>query len=237
MKHFDLSEQCTSGGDYSHHGDFIHDFDSVLFDFDGTMAPCLDLADLKRRVLEFTVDNGIPAAELEGHFIVEMVEYAAARLARETPDTAIDYRRRAHALIKSREVAQAKDYRLYPGVRRLLRKLRAHRKSLGVVTRNCDEAVSIMFPDAANYVDLMLTRDRVTHLKPDPRHLTQALDEFGCRHSAGLMVGDGAMDMSAGKGLGMTCIGVLSGNTPRRILQDAGADVILDNVVDLLAWL
>ncbi len=214
---------------------FPQGFNSVLFDFDGTLAPCLDLVDLKRRVLEFSIVSGVPVAELEGLFIVEMVERASDWLAKERQGAAEDYHCRAHALIKSREVLEAQDRRLFPGVRDVLRTLRGQGMSLAVVTRNCAEAVGIMFPDIDGFFDTVLTRDHVTYLKPDPRHLSQALDEFGCPYHAGLMVGDGVMDMSVGKSLGMSCIGVLSGTANRRSLEHAGADLVLDNVAEMRA--
>ena len=41
------------------------------------------------------------------------------------------------------------------------------------------------------------------------------------------MVGDGVLDIQAGKALGMFSVGVLSGETPRHRLMEQGADLML----------
>jgi phosphoglycolate phosphatase-like HAD superfamily hydrolase len=51
------------------------------------------------------------------------------------------------------------------------------------------------------------------------------------------MVGDGTMDMQAGKSLQMFSIGVLSGSGTRASLLQHGADLVLDSAADLLHYL
>jgi phosphoglycolate phosphatase-like HAD superfamily hydrolase len=51
------------------------------------------------------------------------------------------------------------------------------------------------------------------------------------------MVGDGVLDIQAGKALGMFSVGVLSGETPRHSLITHGADLVLDSAADLLPCL
>jgi phosphoglycolate phosphatase len=48
------------------------------------------------------------------------------------------------------------------------------------------------------------------------------------------MVGDGAMDIAAGKRLRMFSIGVLTGSHTRETLLQQGADLILDTAADLI---
>ena len=51
------------------------------------------------------------------------------------------------------------------------------------------------------------------------------------------MVGDGVIDMQAGKAFGMFSVGVLSGNSTRDHLVAHGADLVLESAVDLLPHL
>jgi phosphoglycolate phosphatase-like HAD superfamily hydrolase len=51
------------------------------------------------------------------------------------------------------------------------------------------------------------------------------------------MVGDGVLDIQAGKALGMFSVGVLSGETARENLLAHGADLILASAADLLQYL
>ena len=51
------------------------------------------------------------------------------------------------------------------------------------------------------------------------------------------MVGDGVLDIQAGKALGMFSVGVLSGETSQENLLAYGADLILASAADLLQYL
>ena len=95
------------------------------------------------------------------------------------------------------------------------------------MTRNCRAAVLTMFPDMDDFIDCLHARDDVDHLKPDPRHLQDNLDALGVGASSAVMVGDGALDMQAGKALNMRCVGVLTGSNDRPALTEAGATNVL----------
>jgi phosphoglycolate phosphatase len=203
---------------------------AILFDFDGTLAPNLDLPDLRRRVADLTLARGVPDPVIAGHYIVEMVDVGRAWLAERDPALANRYHDDAHRLIVDFEVAAARGTRPFPAVRATLRLLRQHAKGLGVITRNCRAAVDAVFPDLSDFCQSVLTRDDVTWLKPDARHLHQALAELDRQPADGVMVGDGALDMQAGRALGLYCVGVLTGSNDEASLLSAGAHVVLPRV-------
>ncbi|MCP4005163.1 MAG: HAD family hydrolase [bacterium] len=207
--------------------------EGILFDFDGTLAPNLDLPEMKRQLIEMTLESGVPQPEVEGRLIVELAEHAENWLSVSNPDEARAYRLRADQLILEFELEAARTTQLFPGMRELLSQIRARGVAIGIVTRNCEAAVRIMFDDVDEFCAALLTRDRVVHLKPDPRHLTLALEQLNCSAKASMMVGDGRLDMMAGVQLGMYCVGVLSGGTSRAALQQAGAELILEGAADL----
>ena len=101
-----------------------------------------------------------------------------------------------------------------PGVAELLETLRQRRIGVGIVTRNCAAAVRRMFPQVEQYCQAFLPRDQVTQVKPHPGHLQIALTRLGSAPSRTIMVGDGVLDIQAGKALGMFSVGVLTGETP-----------------------
>ena len=211
----------------------LSNYRAVLFDFDGTLAPNLDLKDMRRRVIEFTTERtGIALEEIEGLYAVELIDHTAAWLD-ERGISSGSYHDGAHALIRRIELDAARTTDLYPGVRDVLATLRARELSIGIATRNCTDAVKLMFPDVDDFCDSMCTRDNVEYLKPDTRHLEQCLEEVDSDGASAVMVGDGALDMSTGKALGMYCIGVLGGYNTRTALEDAGADRIVESVSEL----
>jgi phosphoglycolate phosphatase len=213
-------------------------FDAVLFDFDGTLAVLnLDFAQMRRGVIELAITYGLTAAVLEGMYILEMVEYATTLLRQRTPDRADDFYQQAHQLIQDIEIAAAHSSALLPGVPELLETLRQRRIGVGIVTRNCAAAVRRMFPQVEQYCQAFLPRDQVTHVKPHPGHLQIALTRLGSAPTRTIMVGDGVLDIQAGKALGMFSVGVLTGETALDKLLAQGADLVLASVSDLLPYL
>lgn len=195
--------------------------------------PNLDLSAIKRSVIAYSVAVGVPEAQCQPLHIVEIVEHSVAWLAQHGIDPEF-YRRTAHACIREMEIEAAHATALFPGVRELLLELRARGVATGIVTRNCAAALDIMFPDLADLCDAVRARDHVEFLKPDPRHLLHCLDALGCTPGESLMVGDGVLDMTAGKSLRMTCVGVLTGSNDASKLRAAGADHVLERATDLL---
>ncbi len=207
--------------------------DAVLFDFDGTLAPNLDLADMRRQVVELTVAAGVPEDVYAGLYIVEVIEACAAWLATQNRADATLYEQRAHQLILDIELNAARSTQVFPGIENMLTQLRHSDIKIGIVTRNCRAAIETIFPDRELFVDALHARDDVAHIKPDPRHLMANLQALQARPDSSIMVGDGALDMQAGKALNMLCIGVLTGSNDSAALQKAGADRVLPNCMSL----
>jgi len=212
-------------------------FEAILFDYDGTLAVLnLDFAAMRQQLLAFTVAQGITHQELHSLDILEMLDWATAWLRQRHPEQAVRYAREAEQLIQNIEVEAAHSSGLLPGVPELLAALRQEQIGVGIVTRNCDAAVRVTFPHIDTYCQAFVPRDRVTQVKPHPAHLQVALDCLGTTPERALMVGDGAMDIQAGKALGMFSIGVLSGSSPRAKLLAQGADLVLASATDLLQY-
>ncbi|MCZ6640665.1 MAG: HAD family hydrolase [Gammaproteobacteria bacterium] len=208
--------------------------EAYVFDFDGTLAPNLDLPEMRREVVEFTLKTGVPRSEFDHLYIVEIIEAAYSKLKKDTPDAASRYRLRAHALITEFELAAAERTVPFPATRPTLSELRRAGRKIAVVTRNCREAVVRVFDDIDEYCDIVLARDEVAHLKPDPRHVRQALTTLGQVESRAAMIGDGRMDMALGRKLGMVCVGVLTGSGNEEQLKCAGADLMIAEIGEIL---
>jgi phosphoglycolate phosphatase len=191
---------------------------------------------MRQQLLAFTIAQGITHQELHGLDILEMLEWATVWLRQRHPELAVRYAREAEQLIQNIEIEAAHRSGLLPGVLELLAALRQEQIGVGIVTRNCDAAVRVTFPHIDTYCQAFVPRDRVTQVKPHPAHLQAALDCLGTTPERALMVGDGAMDIQAGKALGMFSIGVLSGSSPRAKLLAQGADLVLASVTDLLQY-
>lgn len=213
-------------------------FDAILFDFDGTLAMLnLDFPAMRRQVMACALAHRVPAPSLHSLDILEIIAHTTDLLAQQHQEQAAAFTQEVNALLQAIEVEAAYQSGLLPGVQELLAALRDCRIGVGIVTRNCDAAVRVMFPDIDTYCQAFIPRERVTRVKPHPAHLQAALDQLAAAPSGTLMVGDGAMDMQAGKALGMFTIGVLSGSGTRASLLAQGADIVLDSATEILPYL
>jgi phosphoglycolate phosphatase len=202
----------------------------ILFDFDGTLVPNLDLVDMRRQIAAMATTAGVPDAVHADLYIVEIIEASHAWLVAQErigATLANQYAAASHQRIHDIEMEAARNTLLFNDARRVLIQLRKAGYKLGIVTRNCRDAVITMFPDMNEYIDCLHARDDVEHLKPDPRHLQSSLDALGADPAASIMVGDGALDMRAGKEMNMRCNGVLTGSNDAEALGAAGADEVL----------
>ncbi len=206
---------------------------AVLFDFDGTLAPNLDLPDMRRQVIDLTTTYAVPEPVYDGRYIVEIIDAAAVWLREQGAAGADSYEEQAHRLITDFELNAARDTDPFPGIETTLNDLADAGWRLGVVTRNCRAAVLEVFPHLLDHVDVLMARDDVTHLKPDPRHLQSCLQALGCGSREAVMVGDGQLDMRSGRELDMHCIGVLTGSGSSDSLLAAGAHRIITRCTEL----
>lgn len=210
-------------------------FDAILFDFDGTLAiPNLDFSDMRRQLNAFTAAQGVEVDTLAHLDMLALMDAAMAWLNQRGDERGNTYYRQADILLQDIEIASAQRGGLLPGILELLDALRSRDIAIGIVTRNCEPAVRIIFPHVDTYCGALYAREHVEQVKPHPAHLQAALTHLGVSPKRALMVGDGAMDMAAGKRLDIFSIGVLSGETPRDKLLHHGADLILDSATDLL---
>jgi phosphoglycolate phosphatase len=72
--------------------------------------------------------------------------------------------------------------------------------------------------------------------KPAAGQLLAFCAQVGLAPAACAMVGDSTHDLRAGRAAGMVCVGVLTGVADRATLAPQ-ADVVLDSIADLPAWL
>lgn len=208
---------------------------AVVFDFDGTLAELtLDFAAMRADVIDLTVGYGLSIEESDGRPVLELIDDAHARLLAYAPAAAAAYRSDAIAQISSREIAAARDGRLFDGVRSFLTALRSRGLRIAIVTRNCEVALRIVFPDVDDYVDAVVSRERTPHVKPHPDHLACALSMLAVEPSRALMIGDHPIDMRAGSAARIRSIGVLGGAGTLDALMDAGAHTVLSSVHRLL---
>ncbi len=209
--------------------------EAVVFDFDGTLGHLnIDFPTMRREVLALSAAYGVSLNGIEGRYVLETISALRQELGRQDSALAQAFYDQAMGIVSGREISAASGGKLIPGTIELLAGLKRQGLKLGVVTRNCLAAISLVLPGLADYFGgAIITRERTVNFKPHPEHLKIALAELATRPENAAMVGDHPMDILVGKSVGTLTIGVLTGYSTQEELKTAGADHILGKAADL----
>ena len=202
---------------------------AVIFDFDGTLTELtFDFNMLRSEVDKIAQKHATDEqrAEHERHLIIEMIFGIEEALG----EAGGRFKQEAFERLQDLEVEASRGKDVYPFTRDVLGKLRRRGIRIGIVTRNCTEAVKTVFPDLSDYVEAMVTRDDTRSLKPDPGQVDHVLSLLSVKPDEAVVVGDHPTDILAGKALGMKTVALLSGRTDRETFEKAGADYIIEDI-------
>jgi phosphoglycolate phosphatase len=206
--------------------------DTVLFDFDGTLIDIkINFIKMKDDVLSLGREYGVsPDTDL---YILESIDYMFNILQQKNESLANTFRQQVTQILVSIELDATSTARAFPGADETLRKLKNKGIKVGIVTRNCRLAVLKSSEMAGFEYDLLLTRDDVVKVKPDPQHLLDALNILGSKPDRAIMVGDHPMDILAGKRANMLTAAVLTMKS-REDFDEVAPDLILNDVSGIL---
>ncbi len=123
----------------------------------------------------------------------------------------------------------------YEGVVDEIRRIKEHRKQLGLVTSKLRDGAmrGIRISGLDEVFDIVIGCDDVTHFKPHPEPVLKAVDELGVKPAATVFVGDSRHDMESGRAAGVKTAAVLWGPFDRAYLQDLNPDYWLEKPADL----
>ncbi len=199
---------------------------AVIFDFDGTLAETdIDFGLMRRRVLEVAEQWGLRDHLDERRYILEIVEDSVQMLPEDGDRER--FREEAARAMREVELTFTSVASPFPGVPETLERLRQCGHRVGIVTRNCRAGVQSVFSRHPMEHEVLLTRDDVERVKPDPAHLHEALDALEVAPEYALMVGDHITDIEVGHAAGTWTAGVLTAKTTREQFEEIGAHLVL----------
>jgi phosphoglycolate phosphatase len=207
---------------------------AIIFDFDGTLAVLnIDFSFMREEVVELMSHYGVAEKGLREKYLLEIIDEVYQILWEKTPSWAEDFYQKAHQIIHEIELHGAESGSLMPGIGKMLKNLRGQGIKVGIVTRNCEEAVRKVFPRIDDHCDVFVSRDSTKKVKPHPDHLTSVLQTLNVSAEQAVMIGDHPIDIQAGLRVGMKTVGVLTGRTKREEFEKAGADYIWEDVSEV----
>jgi len=213
----------------------LNELEGLLFDFDGTLAkPAIDFAYMRQVVRAIAERYGVCLVQLGDMPALEIAAAGRAQLAVHGKDLVKRFDREVERALLDIELEAAERTELYPEVPRMLDLLAAMRYRIGIVTRNSRAALKRVLRRVPLRHHLLLTRDDVPSVKPDPAHLKIALQALHLSASKAAMVGDHPMDILAGKRAGVRTVAVLASGTQVEAFEPFEPDLIVEQVTDLL---
>jgi phosphoglycolate phosphatase len=207
---------------------------AVIFDFDGTLAVLnIDFSSMKEQVFDLMRRFGVNEELIGERYLLEMIDEVSERLWEKNPAGAEEFYQEAHRILHTVELKAAEEGRLMTGAKATLERLRSRGMKIGIVTRNCEDAVRKVFPKINEFCDVFISRNSTKKVKPHPDHLTSVMKALNVSGEEAVMVGDHTIDIQAGKRVGMMTIGVLTGRIEKEEFEQAGADCVLGEATEI----
>ena len=125
------------------------------------------------------------------------------------------FHKKLNAFMKPFEMKSATQAMLYPDTLETLSKLNSRAIKIGIVTNTSNEAANYILENLGlkSYFKVIITRNDVPHLKPDPEMIHKAIAMMGL--VAEWLVGDKIVDAEAAANTGIKSIIVRrDGNSP-----------------------
>jgi phosphoglycolate phosphatase len=216
----------------------LHPIKAVIFDFDGTLAVLnIDFSLMRERIFDLMRCYGIGEETIQEKYLLEIIDEVYQILWEKNSSHAEAFYQESHQILHEVEMKAAEEGKLIRGTEATLRKLRDEGIKIGIITRNCEDAVRKVFPNIDDFCDVFVSRNSVKKVKPHPDHLAYVMESLNISERESVMVGDHVIDIQAGKKVGMKTVGVLTGRINKEEFQRAGADYVLKDaskVCDLL---
>lgn len=172
-------------------------YQTILFDFDGTLVPSLDLWLTSFQYAVSQYGREISAQTIIDRFYYRDPAEVCAEFDLREPD-----RFQAHVhdgLTKAYERVE-----VFEGAREVIGRTRSLGWKVGLVTSSPRKQVAAALArlGLADAFDTIVTGDDITNFKPHPEPVTLALTRLDARPDGALFVGDYLFDIQAGKAAG-----------------------------------
>lgn len=209
-------------------------YDTVIFDLDGTLLNTLeDLSDSVNYALEI---YGFPSREIEE--VRSFVGNGVARLMElSIPDGLMNAQyEKCFADFCTYYSGNMRNKTCpYKEITELLEQLSEKGYKLAIVSNKFDEAVKRLNEDYfEEYIKVAIGESKNIRRKPAPDTVFKALSELGSTADKAIYVGDSEVDVETAKNAGIICVGVTWGFRDREVLEQEGADYVIDSPGELL---
>lgn len=184
--------------------------DPIIFDLDGTLVDTLPLIYHAFNVaLEPVLGRLLDEAEIRARFGPPDHEIIRSLV------SDVEFEEAVRRYLSVYEQEHDRYVAAFAGVPEMLQRARQSGARIGVVTGKSRQTALVTLEKTGlmPLVDVLYAGDDVQRPKPDPEAVVAALRDLGCQdNQAGVMVGDSAADILAGRAAGLQTIAVTWGS-------------------------
>ena len=215
------------------------DVKAVIFDLDGTIVSFnLDYKALRGEVRACLLRVGVPASVLSvKDSIFEMLKKTEifVRNSGKSVEAMQEIRNEVLAIAEKYELEAAMSTSLLPGASETLTDLKRMGLKIGLFTLNSDKAANYILQrfKLGDFFGVMVPRDKVNFVKPNPEHLEMALKVLGVAAGETVVVGDGNVDMQSAMELKAIAVGLPTAASTVEQLIRSGANYVITSITDL----
>jgi HAD superfamily hydrolase (TIGR01549 family) len=203
--------------------------EGVIFDFDGTIVELsIDFKRIKEKILNEAKGRKLKIPE-KNYPILEILE----KIRKLNKEKGEEFYLIGHKILREEEIKACEKTRPKEGAVELIEKLKENGIKVGIITRNCKDVVYKVVNKFNIPYDVILTRDDVEKVKPDPFHIKKILEKLNLKKKDVLIVGDHPFDVRCGKKLNLITCGILSEYTKEEDFIKEKADFILDDIREI----
>lgn len=212
-------------------------YSTLIFDLDGTLLNSLDdLADSVNYALEklnYPLRSKEEICSFVGNGIEKLIELSL-------PDkTSYDNFAKCLFIFKGHYAKNLKNKtKPYDGIIELLEYLKEHKYKMAIVSNKFQEGVTDLnnhyFSD---YIQVAIGKSSERRKKPYPDTVLKAMDDLGVCKEECLYIGDSEVDFETAKKTNIKFAGVVWGFRGKKVLEDLGADYIINSPKELISIL
>jgi len=213
---------------------------AVVFDLDGTLVDFnLDYKAMRAEVILFLTKQGLPSSILSlNDSIFETLKKGeiCMRNNGKGEQEIASVREAVLSLADRYELEAAHTASLLPGVIETLKALREMKLKTALFTINGEKSTSYIlgYFRLKRFFNVVITRESVSAVKPDPAHLETALRALNVKAEEAMVVGDSEVDMKCAQGLNVIAVGVTTGVSSPEELTQAGVTYLISSFTDLI---
>jgi phosphoglycolate phosphatase len=187
---------------------------AVLFDLDGTLVRTdINFAQMRAVIAQAYAEWKLPPPAPHADLLLSIADTCRDLQTLQSAEMAAQFRNHTYRLLEQIEQRDCACFTPIPAAADTVRRLADQGISVAVVTRNCRSVAQDLLHRAGIGTPVLVTRDEVTRVKPDPEHAAAAFHLLSVppelrNHPFSWLVGDHGMDVLAAHNAGIGSIWV-----------------------------